>query len=336
MTTHATPPVLGVPGATPELSARLQDGLARVDALLHEVVDHDDPFIARASAHLIEAGGKRFRPLLTLLAAELGDGINDDVVRAAAGVELTHLASLYHDDVMDDAQMRRGVESVNAAYDNSTAILVGDLLFGKASELVAALGAEAVLIQAQTFVRLCAGQIRDGRPRPEGVDPVDYYLDVLADKTGVLIATAGRYGAMFSGGTSETVEIMREYGEKVGIAFQLADDLIDIASDADDTGKTPGTDLREGVDTLAVLRAKASVDPADARLLELLATDLSEDDDAVAETLVLLRAHPALEQARQETYAVAHDAQALLDPLPASDAKTALQALALSVVDRVG
>ena len=336
MTTHATPPVLGVPGATAELTARLQDGLARVDALLHEVVEHDDPFIARASAHLIEAGGKRFRPLLTLLAAELSDGINDDVVRAAAGVELTHLASLYHDDVMDEARIRRGVESVNAAYDNSTAILVGDLLFGKASELVAALGAEAVLIQAQTFVRLCAGQIRDDRPCPDGVDPVDYYLGVLADKTGVLIATAGRYGAMFSGGDAETVEIMRHYGEKVGIAFQLADDLIDIASEADDTGKTPGTDLREGVDTLAVLRAKASVDPADARLLELLASDLADDDEGVAEALRLLRAHPALEQARQETHAVAREAQSLLDPLPASDAKTALQALAVSVVERVG
>lgn len=336
MTTHATPPVLTVPGATPELIARLQDGLARVDALLREVVDHEDPFIAEASGHLVAAGGKRFRPLLTLLAAELGTGINDDVVAAAAGVELTHLASLYHDDVMDEADVRRGVSSANAAYGNSTAILVGDLLFGKASELVAGLGAEAVLIQAQTFVRLCSGQIRDDRARPEGADPVDYYLGVLADKTGVLIATAGRYGVMFSGGSPETVEVMRAYGEKVGIAFQLADDLIDIASEADETGKTPGTDLREGVETLAVLRAKASTDPADARLLELLSSDLSHDEAGLEEALALLRAHPALGQAREETYAVAREAQALLDPLPDSDAKRALQALALSVVQRVG
>jgi heptaprenyl diphosphate synthase len=336
MTTHATPPVLSIPGATPELMARLQDGLARVDVLLREVVDHDDPFIAKAAGHLLAAGGKRFRPLLTMLAAELGDGINDDVVRAATGVELTHLASLYHDDVMDEADVRRGVPSVNAAYDNSTAILVGDLLFGKASELVAGLGAEAVLIQAQTFVRLCSGQIRDDRPCPDGLDPVEYYLGVLADKTGVLIATAGRYGAMFSGGSAETVEIMRAYGEKVGIAFQLADDLIDIASDADETGKTPGTDLREGVATLAVLRAKASTDPADARLLELLGRDLSDDDEGVAEALTLLRAHPALEQAREETYAVARSAQELLEPLRDSDAKAALAALAMSVVTRAG
>ena len=336
MTTHATPPVLGVPGATPELMAHLQDGLAQVDALLREVVDHEDPFIAAASGHLSSAGGKRFRPLLTFLAAELGDGINDAVVHAATGVELTHLASLYHDDVMDEAEVRRGVPSVNAAYDNSTAILVGDLLFGKASELVAGLGAEAVLIQAQTFVRLCSGQIRDDRPRPAGVDPVDYYLGVLADKTGALTATACCYGAMFSGASPEVVETLRHYGEKVGMAFQLADDLIDIASDSDASGKTPGTDLREGVETLAVLRAKASTDPTDARLIELLDSDLSDDDAAVAEALELLRRHPALEQAREETFAVAREAQALLDPLPDTPAKAALQALAIGVVERVG
>jgi len=336
MTAHPTPPVLPVPGATPELAARLRDGLERVDALLREVVDHDDPFIAGASSHLVAAGGKRFRPLLTLLASELAGGINDDVVRAAAGVELTHLASLYHDDVMDEATLRRGVPAANVAYDNSTAILVGDLLFGKASELVAGLGAEAVLIQAQTFVRLCSGQIRDDHPPTRDHNAVDYYLEVLSDKTGVLIATAGRYGVMFSGGSDETAMLLRDYGEKVGIAFQLADDLIDIASDATDTGKTPGTDLREGVDTLATLRAKESTDPADARLLELLGSDLSADEAGVSEALALLRVHPALQQAREETYAVARAASALLDPLPASDAKTALQALAVSVVDRVG
>ena len=188
-------------------------------------------------------------------------------------------------------------------------------------------------------MRLCSGQIRDDRPCPDGVDPVDYYLGVLADKTGVLIATAGRYGVMFSGGAPETVEIMRAYGEKVGIAFQLADDLIDIASDADDSGKIPGTDLREGVDTLAVLRFRAMADPtdaADARLLELLDGDLRPTTRRWPRRSALLRAHPALAQAREETYAVAREAQALLDPLPDSDAKAALQALALSVVDRVG
>ena len=338
-------PTLSLPSASPGLAARLQAGLADVDALLRAVVDHEDPFIAEASVHLAEAGGKRFRPMLTLLAAELGSGINDDVVAAATGVELTHLASLYHDDVMDEADLRRGVVSANAAYGNSNAILVGDLLFGKASELVAGLGAEAVKIQAQTFVRLCSGQIRDARPAPEGVDPIDYYLGVLADKTGVLIATAARYGAMFGGCPPETVDIMRRYGERLGIAFQLADDLLDVTSVPGESGKTPGTDLREGVATLPMLLVRQSIDPADDRLKELLGSDSDLHDDALhAEALGLLQAHPAMGQARERTNSVARETQELLAPLaigvpadsPARDALIALSALAESIANRAG
>ena len=196
--------------------------------------------------------------MLTILAAELGDGVNEEVVTAAAAVELTHLASLYHDDVMDEADLRRGTPTANTAYGNSTAILVGDLLFGHASALVSELGPEAVRIQAETFIRLCTGQIRDDRQAPGGEDPSAYYLRVLEDKTGVLIATAARYGAMFSGCSADVVETMRVYGERLGMAFQLADDLIDIESSEDELGKTPGTDLREGKRTLAVLHALAS------------------------------------------------------------------------------
>ena len=332
----ATPGVMGIPGVSADLHDRLEAGMARVDARLREVVRHEDPFIAEASAHLLNAGGKRVRPLLTLLAAELGEGINEDVVTAAAAVELTHLASLYHDDVMDDADVRRGTPSVNARYDNSTAILVGDLLFGKASELVADLGPEAVRIQARTFVRLCAGQIRDDRPHPGDTDPVEYYLGILADKTGVLIATAARYGAMFSGCDAATVDLLREYGERVGMTFQLADDLIDVASDADDMGKVPGADLREGKRTLPVLFALASTDPADARLQELLRSDLSSDDDAHAEALDLLRRHPAMAAAEKRTAGVAASARAALDPLPDSEVKAALAMFAELIVARVG
>jgi heptaprenyl diphosphate synthase len=341
--TSATP--VALPLVSPGLAARLQDGLEAVDALLREVVDHEDPFIAQASAHLSQAGGKRFRPMLTLLAAEVGAGINDDVIAAATGVELTHLASLYHDDVMDEADLRRGVVSANGRYGNSIAILVGDLLFGKASELVAGLGAEAVTIQAQTFVRLCSGQIRDDRPAPEGVDAIDYYLGVLADKTGVLIATAARYGAMFGGCPPETVDIMRRYGERLGIAFQLADDLLDISSGSGESGKLPGTDLREGVATLPVLLVRRSADPADDRLRRLLAPGYDLRDDALhAEALGLLRAHPAMGEARERTNAVARQAQHLLAPLAggpavdssARDAMTALSSLVESVVNRAG
>jgi heptaprenyl diphosphate synthase len=324
--------------ALPEVSAglqdRLTDGLARVEALIEERIDHEDAFIAEANVHLLRAGGKRFRPMLTILASELGEGVNDAVVTAAAAVELTHLASLYHDDVMDEAELRRGTPTANTAYGNSTAILIGDLLFGHASALVAELGAEAVRIQAETFIRLCTGQIRDDRQPPEGEEAGAHYLRVLEDKTGVLIATAARYGAMFSGCDPDVIETMRVYGERLGMAFQLADDLIDIESSEQELGKLPGMDLREGKRTLAVSHALASTDPQDARLQQLLRSDLSGDTD-LAEALGLLRAHPALARAREETRAVGVQAQEAIAALPGSEAKTALLALATSVTHRV-
>ena len=322
---------IGIPGATPELTARLTEGLAAVDVRLREVVRHDDPFIAQASRHLVDAGGKRFRPMLALLASELGGGRNDQVVDAAVGVELTHLASLYHDDVMDEADLRRGVPSANALYDNSIAILVGDLLFGKASAIVAGLGPEAVLIQAETFVRLCTGQIEDDRQAPADADPMEHYLSVLADKTGSLIAAAARYGAMFGGASPETIDIMTKYGELVGMVFQLADDVLDVSSD--ESGKVAGTDLREGVRTLPVLYALASTDPADDRLKELVSKPLTDPAEH-AQALQLLRAHPALEQARQHTLAVAAQARTLLDGLGDGDAVQVLRALPDSVALR--
>ncbi|NNG38886.1 polyprenyl synthetase family protein [Flexivirga sp. ID2601S] len=320
-----------IPQASPELTDRLLAGLAAVNERLTAVVAHEDEFIAGASQHLL-AGGKRFRPLLTLLSSELGTGRNDDVVDAAVGVELTHIASLYHDDVMDAAERRHGKASVNATYDNITAIIVGDLLFGRASEIVAGLGSEAARIQAQTFVRLCAGQIRDDRQAPAGADPLEHYLGVLADKTGSLIATAARYGAMFGGCDPQTVELMRQYGELVGIVFQLSDDVLDVTSDGE-SGKTPGTDLREGVATLPTLYAQASTDPADARLQELLSHPLTDDAEH-AEALALLRAHPALDQARRHTESVAAQAVSLLDGLGDSDALRVLRALPGQVAGR--
>ncbi len=323
------------------VSQSLDEGLERVEASLREAVRNDDGYIDAASTHLVEAGGKRLRPLLTLLAGQLGsDGgasgpvpASDEVVTAAVVVELTHLASLYHDDVMDEALLRRGVDSANARYGNTVAILTGDLLFSRASQLVADLGTEAVRLQAQTFERLCAGQIAETVGPSAGHDPVEHYLGVLADKTGSLIATAGLFGARFGGSDVATTEIMRRYGERLGVAFQLADDLLDLSSWASESGKNPGTDLREGVPTLPVLLARGSKDPADARLLELLDTDLG-DDALHAEALDLLRAHPALEQARVETRRWADDARAVLAPLPPGPVKAALAALAQGVVDR--
>ncbi|WP_462416989.1 polyprenyl synthetase family protein [Kytococcus sp. Marseille-QA3725] len=308
-------------------------GLEKVDALLHDVTRHDDPFIAEASTYLMDAGGKRFRPQLTLLVSQLGHGVTPEVVKAAAAVELVHLASLYHDDVMDEAALRRGVPSVNAHYDNATAVVVGDLLFGRSSALVAELGPEAVRLQAETFVRLCSGQIRDERPVPEEADPVEHLLGVLADKTGALVSLASRYGAMLGGCDEETVELMARYGERLGLVFQLADDVLDVASDAEESGKVPGTDLREGKATLPVLFARRSTDPEGARLRELLAGPVPEED--LPEAVERLRAHPALAQARELTLQHARTTEEMLSGLGEGEVPDALRQLVHAVADRV-
>ncbi|MEU8570810.1 polyprenyl synthetase family protein [Streptomyces pathocidini] len=321
------------------LEADVQAGLAAVEEGLYEATKSEVPFITEAARHLVRAGGKRFRPLLVMLAAQFGDPQAPGVVPAAVVVELTHLATLYHDDVMDEADVRRGVPSANANWDNSVAVLTGDFLFARASHILADLGPEAVRIQAEAFERLVTGQILETAGPREGCDPVDHYLDVIAGKTGSLIAVSGRFGAMMSGADETVVDVLTQYGERLGTAFQLADDVLDIASDSHESGKTPGTDLREGVPTLPVLRlrAQAAVSGAaeDAELCALLDGDLA-DDVRHAEALRRLRAHPALEQARRDTIRYAQDARATLAPLPTSAAKAALEALCDAVVHRAG
>ncbi|MGE5719782.1 MAG: polyprenyl synthetase family protein, partial [Nocardioidaceae bacterium] len=206
-------------------------------------------------------------------------------------------------------------------------------LFGRSSELTAELGPEAVRIQALTFQRLVEGQILETLGPGEDEDPLEHYLRVVAGKTGSLIATSARYGARFAGAPLEVEEALTEYGEKVGTAFQLSDDILDVASESDESGKTPGTDLREGVPTLPVLIAKRSKDPRDARLLELLDADLS-DDALHAETLALLREHPAMEEARAYVVARANEARELLKVLPESPARDALDAFAAIIATR--
>ncbi|NPC98527.1 polyprenyl synthetase family protein [Nocardioides sp. zg-DK7169] len=325
---------LALPVTDPALEARLRERLAVVEKALYAHVQSRYPYVTEAASHLLDAGGKRFRPFLVLLAAETGPRPADDaVVTAACVVEITHVGSLYHDDVMDEAALRRGADSANARWDNLVAILTGDFLFAKSSELTATLGAEAVRIQAETFTRLVEGQILETVAPAPGEDPLAHYLEVVAGKTGSLIATSARYGARFGGAPREVEEALAEYGEIVGSAFQLSDDILDIASETAESGKTPGTDLREGVPTLPVLMAKASTDPADARLLELLDADLS-DDALHAEALELLRRHPAMEQARAYVVGQAAEAKARLAAVPAGPVRDALEAFADAVAIR--
>jgi len=321
------------------LEADVQAGLAAVEAGLIEATKSEVPFITEAAQHLVRAGGKRFRPLLAMLAAQFGDPHAPGVVPSAVVVELTHLATLYHDDVMDEADVRRGVASANARWDNSVAVLTGDFLFARASHILADLGPEAVRIQAEAFERLVTGQILETAGPRDGRDPVEHYLDVIGGKTGSLIAVAGRFGAMMSGADETVVDVLTQYGERLGTAFQLADDVLDIASDSHESGKTPGTDLREGIPTLPVLllRAQAAAHgrPEDLALCELLDGDLS-DDAPLAEALAGLRAHPALEQARRDTVRYAEEARSALAPLPECEAKVALVELCDAVVHRAG
>jgi heptaprenyl diphosphate synthase len=319
------------------LETDIRLGLAAVEQALAEATKSDVPFITVGAQHLLQAGGKRFRPLLALLAAQFGDANAPGVVPAAVVLELTHLATLYHDDVMDEASMRRGAVSANARWDNSIAILTGDFLFSRASQILADLGPTAVRLQSQAFERLVTGQILETAGPGEGDDPVRHYLDVLSGKTGSLIAVSCHLGALLAGADEIVCDILTQYGERIGIAFQLADDVLDIASDSQESGKTPGTDLREGVPTLPVLLLSASAPdasvPGDLRLRELTAGPI-EDDERHAEALRLLRAHPAMARAREETLRLSEEARALLAPLPDCSAKTALEGMCDAVALR--
>ena len=315
------------------LLKKIQSGLEQVEIQLLEAVTHTDPVANVTSRHLLEAGGKRLRPVLVLLGAALGDDSKNEVVKAAVVVELTHLATLYHDDVMDRAPMRRGVPTAHEVWGNSVAILTGDLLFARASQIVSRLGGKALSLQADTFERLCLGQLHETLGPQNGEDPIAHYIQVLADKTGSLIAASAELGVVYGDGPDEYREPMRTYGEKVGVAFQLIDDVIDIASN--ESGKTRGTDLRAGVPTMPtlLLRAHAATDPKAQELVEIIDAGL-EDDDQLALAVRRLREHPALEESYQLAKTWATEAVAALAPLPDSPVKDALRVFAEAVVDR--
>jgi heptaprenyl diphosphate synthase len=318
----------------PEELAALEEelfvGLAAIEDRLREEIRSDYELADITARHLVEAGGKRFRPLLVLLASHFGNPKSEGVVPSAVVVELTHLATLYHDDVMDEAEVRRGAESANSRWGNTVAILSGDFLFARSSKLLADLGPEAVRVQAETFERLVIGQLRESVGPKADEDPIVHHLEVLADKTGSLIAAAGRYGAMMSGVSSEITDRIADFGESIGIAFQLSDDLLDIESEV--SGKTPGTDLREGIRTLPVLFALADPDTPP-RLRELLSRAITDDAEH-AEALAALRVHPAMDQAREVLEQWADRARERLTALPDCDAKSAMVTLVDNVAYR--
>jgi heptaprenyl diphosphate synthase len=335
------------PDAT--LEAAVRDGLARVEELLAATAHPDDELLTEASRHLIAAGGKRFRALLVLLAAQFGDPEDPRVIQAAVAIELTHLATLFHDDVMDEALVRRGHPSANSRWDNSVAILTGDFLFAQASQILARLGPEAVRIQAETFSRLVTGQTTETIGPRAGQDPLDHYMHVITEKTGSLIATSGQFGALFSGAPEGVADQIAAACEKLGVAWQLSDDVIDIASDTAQSGKTPGTDLRQGVRTLPVLYAlrsfsqpgaaqpeTAGQSAADARLRWLLEDADLADEALVTEALTLLRGHQAMKESRADVLNWVHEARTSIKTLPDGPARAAFLAMCDFVEQRTG
>jgi heptaprenyl diphosphate synthase len=320
------------------LEAEVRNYLGLVEESLAATAHPDDELLTEASRHSIAAGGKRFRAMLVLLAAQFGDPEDPRVIEAAVAIELTHLATLFHDDVMDEALVRRGRPSVNSRWSNSVAILTGDFLFAQASQILAGLGPDAVRIQAETFSRLVTGQMAETIGLRPGQDPLDFYMYVITEKTGSLIATAGRFGALFSGAPAGVADQIAAACEQIGVAWQLSDDVIDIASDSSQSGKTPGIDLRQGVRTLPVLYALRSTgqSPADARLRWLLDEADLTDEALLAEALTLLRGHHAMKESRADVLNWLHEARVSIRALPDGPAQAAFLALCDFVEKRTG
>ncbi|SJN25933.1 Octaprenyl-diphosphate synthase / Dimethylallyltransferase / Geranylgeranyl pyrophosphate synthetase [Microbacterium esteraromaticum] len=325
--------------AARRVASRIEDGLELVEAGLAEDLKVADAVADAAARYLYEAGGKRIRPVLALLTAQLGDGNIDAVIDIAKALELTHLGSLYHDDVMDGADTRRGVPAAHAVWGNNVAILTGDILFSRASQIMSRHGDRAMQLQADTFERLVLGQMHETVGVQPGDDPIEFYIQVLADKTGSLIAAATEGGVIFSNAPTEFEAPMRAYGEKVGVAFQLLDDVIDLSADPAETGKVPGTDLRAGVPTMPSLLLKTSIRPEDIELARRIDDGVARiadgaDPAILDEPLNELRDHAATERTMELARTWTTDAIAALEPLPKGTVRDALTRFAENLADR--
>lgn len=315
--------------ADTKLLSAIESSLEEVERRITTATTHADRLANDAGSHLAQAGGKRLRPALTLLTSHLGDPNREAVLDAAVVMEITHLGTLYHDDVMDEAPRRRGVDSAHVVWGNSIAILTGDLLFARASNLVSALGEEALKLQAQTFEQLVLGQMHETVGPADGQDELEHYLGVLRDKTGSLLALSAQLGALLSGADRAYLEPLRSYGENLGVAFQLTDDIIDIAATESTSGKTPGTDLLADVPTLPILLLREAGNSDD--LVEFL-ENLTEAN--LAEGVSRLRSHPVMADARAAARDWTNRSIEALTPLPDGSVKRALIAFAEALAER--
>ena len=318
-----------------ELELSLQDDLQIVEDRLRACIRSDQTIISEMSGHLVVGGGKRLRPTLVLLCAQFGDPREPKVLTAAVICELTHVASLYHNDVMDEASVRRGVPSANQLWNNKLSILTGDYLFAQAARIGIGLGEEIGALYSSMAKRLISGQIRETVGPMAGQELMPHYLRVVADKTGALIASACKLGARVAQADEAVIEALGNFGEALGIAFQFADDILDIVGDTADLGKCTAQDLRANVPTLPVIHARAMAGSGDAELIELLdSPNLGVDPEATARALALLRQHPAIAAARRDLDAATARALAALAEVPDICARRKLADIARDIRTR--
>ncbi|MBU3865398.1 polyprenyl synthetase family protein [Streptomyces sp. 4503] len=313
----------------PALTARLERGMdASEEQLRALAAEARDPWVAEIAGHLFGPGGKRLRPLLALVGAEFGERDPSAAVKAATLAELVHVASLYHDDVMDQARTRRGVPSVNARWGNTTAVLAGNWLLSKAAQLAAELGPEAIRLQSKVTNRLIMGQIRELVGPSDDADPLSHYFTVVAGKSASLIAMALQLGAVRTGAPEPAVQALAEYGEHLGIAFQISDDILDITSTSEVSGKEQGKDLAIGVASLPVLLALADERPEAGELRTLLTAATAGPEGAgLPRAVALLHRCGALAEARTVMHARLLRARTAVNGLPDGPATRVLHAL---------
>lgn len=311
---------------------RVWSRLEQVERRLYEVSTSDNAFVTEIAQHLL-GGGKRYRPMLAQVAAEIGGGDGVEPIEAGVAVELIHLGSLYHDDVIDEAGSRRGQASVNTNWSNTIAILAGDFLLARASEVAAPLGTEAVALLARTYANLCEGQVLElqlGNDLDHG--PSEYYR-VIENKTASLIRTSARLGAMAGGADRQQIEAATRWGHEVGLVFQLTDDVLDLLATESFLGKPAGSDIHEGTFTLPVIYALRGQDGERAR--KLLEGGKPYPNTAVEEMIDLVRRGGHLDRVLDETMAHIAAAEEAISALPDSDVTKVLRTLGEYLVQRV-
>ncbi|HJQ76713.1 MAG TPA: polyprenyl synthetase family protein [Acidimicrobiia bacterium] len=313
---------------------RIWEQLGRVEERLLEASAADDPYLTKIAQHLLLAGGKRFRPLLALLAAEFGDAEDHRPVEAGVAVELIHVGSLYHDDVIDEADTRRGASSANANWTNSVAILAGDFLMARASEVAAThLSQESVRLLATTYAELVEGQTRELQLTDDFAHTLEEYHQVIGGKTASLIRTSARLGAMAADASKEVVEALSTWAWEVGMVFQIADDALDLVADEETIGKPAGSDIREGTFTAPVLRAVAG--PDGEQVSDLLSSGRPYDDRTVLEVIRLVRQGGHVDAALETATMRLTIADSALATLPPSRPREILERLGSYLLDRV-